>query len=135
MQIIRKSERRDSEKQTSPIFRSIKILISFLLLGVMLFWIYYVITNQKRDITNQKMICNKYRNMDFKGVIREVKRNYKMKLDIFLFDNDSSVYTMWYYGNSFLEKGDSIVKEAGKSEYIIYKKNYPDSILVLKFPH
>ncbi len=99
-----------------------------------IYWGYFLFTNEERIASHQKEICYKYRDMEFNGTISSCfidhsnKGTYSFKI---LGKEDT--LTLWYFGNSYLEVGDSIIKESGKTEYVIFKKNYSDSVKILKF--
>ncbi len=116
------------------ILNEIKIIFQFVILGLFLWALYYSLTSERRSKRKQIEICEKYKNQEFSGIVDSVIE--KVKCDCFTLQSDSHEYYAWGWVlryNNRLEKGDSIVKQRGVSKYIIFKKKYKDSVLVLPF--
>lgn len=112
-------------------FKKTTNVILYLVVGLFLFWCYYALTDKDRTEKHQKERCLSYQKESFHGVVDSIYDKFKQRC--FLLKSDTTEFSMWYYGNAYLHKGDSIVKQVDKSEYEIYKIQYPDSVLILKF--
>lgn len=121
-------------KRKNKVEKRVKILLSALCTCIVLGWCSYYLKNDERNSIAQARACKVFRNASYKGVVEGCFINYRNKGTYsFKLKGNNDTLTMWKYGNTNLENGDSIVKEAGESKYIIYKHIFPDSVLVLKF--
>ena len=82
-----------------------------------------------------KEICQQHILYKYSGIIDSTFSDIK---GIFCFIVNSEEYSFVYIVNNYnfdsrVHKGDSIVKKKGESQFYIYPKNNPDTVLILKF--
>ncbi len=121
-------------KEAKIKLKQINIVLQFVLLIVIFCFLYHFSKHKEKKAKKQATICEKYFESQFSGIVDYCFIDHSKKgRHYFRIKDSSDTLRMWYYGTYGLAIGDSIVKEKGKPEYVIYKKQYSDSILVLKF--
>jgi hypothetical protein len=108
----------------------------FLILVIIAFGIFFC--KKKDSIQLNKQICLEYMHSSFSGMIDSCFLNYQNKgtFTFKLKDNDMLYVfpaAVISHPENYLNKGDYIVKIKDESKYNIYKKNNPDSLVVLNF--
>ena len=107
--------------------------ISLFFLLVIIFMSLHPIFLSDRYIDKMEIeACYKINNMDFNGIVDSINNGPYVKMRYFFIKKNDEKLSMWIHSTSFLEKGDSIVKKKGVSQYVIYKKEsfYKDSIVL-----
>ena len=112
-------------------------LLIFLIVGV--FLRYFIYKKPYEELYSVKKYCLQEKESSFRGRVIKTyfdKTNkgafvlsYKENKDTI----EHSIYLIVLHPESYIQKGDSIVKIKGESKYNIYKNSNPDSLVVLSF--